>query len=85
MSLHAYTNIMKSSYSMIEVFKTNVQKKTHATKIINLLLQHLPDRRITFDLHDCDKVLRVEGKTFDAYRTIPLEKTSLCWQVLFAW
>lgn len=53
------------SVMTVEVFKTNVQEKDEAAKIINMLRQHLPDRRITFDLHDCDKVLRVEGRTFD--------------------
>ena len=49
---------------MIEVFKTNVHEASEAKKIASLLLQHFPGSRINFDLHDCDKILRVEGKDF---------------------
>jgi hypothetical protein len=31
---------------------------------VQLLLQHFPGSRINFDLQDCDKILRVEGKDF---------------------
>jgi len=47
---------------MIEVFKTNVEEMAQAKRIIDLLLEHFPGHKINFDLHDCDKVLRVEGK-----------------------
>ena len=46
---------------MIEVFKTNVQEVSEANKMVALLLEHFPGSRINFDMHDCDKVLRVEG------------------------
>jgi hypothetical protein len=49
---------------MIEVFQTNVQKVSQAKEIVDLLAQHFPDSKINFDLDDCDKVLRVEGKNF---------------------
>lgn len=49
---------------MVEVFKTNVQEASTANKIISLLLQQFPCCKINFDLHDCDKILRVEGKDF---------------------
>jgi hypothetical protein len=49
---------------MIEVFKTNIAEAASAQKIIALLLLHLPGRKINIDLHDCDKVLRVEGGDF---------------------
>lgn len=49
---------------MVEVFKTNVQEASTANKIISLLLQQFPRCKINFDLHDCDKILRVEGKDF---------------------
>jgi len=45
---------------MIEVFKTNVQEISQANKIVAVLLEHFPGSRINFDMHDCDKVLRVE-------------------------
>ena len=49
---------------MIEVFKTNVEKTNDADKMVRLLLEHFPQSKINFDLHDCDKILRVEGKDF---------------------
>ena len=49
---------------MIEVFKTNIRRVAEARKLIELLLQHLPGSRINIDMHDCDKVLRVEAAHF---------------------
>ena len=49
---------------MIEVFKTNVKEVVEAKKIVDILLRQFPDNKINFDLHDCDKILRVEGKNF---------------------
>jgi hypothetical protein len=48
--------------SMVMVFKTDVPNKTSADYIINNLLKEFPGYIISFDLCDCDKVLRVEGK-----------------------
>ena len=47
---------------MVEVFKTNVQKIRDAAKVIQRLAEYLPGHKITFDLADCDKILRVEGE-----------------------
>ncbi len=49
---------------MIEVFKTDIQQVSQAKKLIALLLKHLPDSKINIDLHDCDKILRVEAADF---------------------
>ncbi|HEX5025044.1 MAG TPA: hypothetical protein VFV68_07215 [Agriterribacter sp.] len=46
---------------LIEVFKTNVQQKLEAERLKNALLDYFPSYRINFDLHDCDKILRVES------------------------
>jgi hypothetical protein len=50
--------------SMIEVFKTNVETATDAGNLIEILLQYFPGSKINFDLQDCDKILRVEGRDF---------------------
>ncbi|HEY0680442.1 MAG TPA: hypothetical protein VGD17_19300 [Chitinophagaceae bacterium] len=56
------TAIKEESVMMIiEVFKTNVQKVAQAERLVDLLLHHFPGSRVNFDLHDCDKILRVEG------------------------
>jgi hypothetical protein len=57
---------------MIEVFKTNVNRTVHATRIVDILLQHFPGNKINFDLHDRDKILRVEGKSFCAEKIMTL-------------
>ena len=57
---------------MIEVFKTNVEEACHAKNVVALLLQHFPGSKINFDLHDCDKILRVEGENFAAEKVIGL-------------
>ncbi len=57
---------------MVEVFKTNVQEDFQAQQLVNVLLRHLPDSKINFDLEDCDKVLRVEGKNLVAVKLVTL-------------
>lgn len=57
---------------MIEVFKTNVEETAQAKKIITILQEHFPGNKINFDLHDCDKILRVEGKSFCAEKIMTL-------------
>jgi hypothetical protein len=59
---------------MVEVFKTNVQEVSEASKLVGLLLRHFPGSKINFDLHDCDKVLRVEGKNFVTETVIVIVK-----------
>lgn len=49
---------------MIMVFKTDVPNKTSAVYVINNLLKEYPDYKISIDVGDCDKVLRVEGMDF---------------------
>jgi hypothetical protein len=57
---------------MIEVFKTNVEEACYAKDVIALLLQHFPGSKINFDLHDCDKILRLEGPDFAVEKVISL-------------
>ena len=53
---------------MVEIFKTNVFDHMQAEQIITLLSKHFPSFMINFDLHDCDKILRVKGES------IPIDK-----------
>ncbi len=57
---------------MIEVFKTNVQEVDRAGRLVALLLDHFPGSKINFDLDDCDKVLRIEGKNFAISKVISI-------------
>jgi len=45
---------------MVEVFKTNVERQQESEILAQILLAHYPAARITFDLEDHDRVLRVE-------------------------
>ena len=47
---------------MVEVFKTNIQDKTTASKVKEDLYRHFPGYKINFDLDDSDKILRVESE-----------------------
>lgn len=60
------------TYSMIEVFKTNVQEICAVQKITALLLEHFPGYKINFDLHDCDKILRLEGEMIPVSKVISI-------------
>ena len=51
---------------MIEVFKTNVLKKSQSKMLLCILSEAFPSFKINFDLSDCDKVLRVEGDNMEA-------------------
>ena len=51
---------------MVEVFKTNVQKKAQSKTMLCILYEAFPSFKINFDLSDCDKVLRVEGDNIEA-------------------
>ena len=53
---------------MVEVFKTNVQKKTESKMLLSVLSEAFPSFKINFDLSDCDKVLRVEGDNIETLR-----------------
>ena len=54
---------------MIEIFKTNVQKKAQSKMMLYILSETFPSLKINFDLSDRDKVLRVQG---DYIETLPI-------------
>ena len=47
---------------MVEVFKTNIDDAEKATVVQHALKQHLNYSKVTFDLQDCDRVLRIEAE-----------------------
>lgn len=55
---------------MIEVFKTNVQEMEQSKVIVMKLLEHFPNSVITFDLEDCDKILRIHSGSISNQRII---------------
>lgn len=68
---------------MVEVFKTNVQRKKDAGLLLEKLQVQFPQYKINFDLADCDKILRVEGKQIQPKNIISImEKSSYDCEVL---
>lgn len=59
----------------IEVFKTNVLEDKEAKYLLSQLSTQFPYHRINFDLQDCDKILRVEGKQVFPEKIIALVNT----------
>lgn len=46
---------------MVEVFKTNVSEPFHAEILIRLIHKSFNEYNASFDLEDCDNILRVES------------------------
>jgi hypothetical protein len=64
---------------MVEVFKTNVHEPAHAEKLVDLLYQHFPARKINFYLEDCDRILRIESHNNYSSRVIETLKVNGFW------
>jgi hypothetical protein len=45
---------------MVEVFKTNVESPHAARQLTQALTERIPAARISFDLEDKDRILRIE-------------------------
>lgn len=50
---------------VVEVFKTNVTNSEQAQVILIRLKAELPKAQVSFDLEDCDKILRISNETID--------------------
>ncbi|MGE0773320.1 MAG: hypothetical protein AB7K37_16530 [Cyclobacteriaceae bacterium] len=61
---------------MVEVFKTNIEKKTQSKMLLRVLTDAFPSSKISFDLSDCDRVLRVEDDRVEATSVMWLVKES---------
>lgn len=57
---------------MIEVFKTNISEIDEVNFIAGMLRQYFPGYSMHFDLHDCDKILRIEATEIDQGKVISL-------------
>jgi len=47
----------------VEIFKTDVQERARANKVLAMLGRKLPDYQANFDIEDEDRILRVESTT----------------------
>lgn len=57
---------------MVEVFQTNVEQIKHSKMLAKQLLCSFPESKISFDLNDCDRILRVEGENIEPQSIIEL-------------
>lgn len=48
--------------STVLVYKTDVDDKSKAQTIIQTIRRHFPESDVSFDLEDCDNILRVESR-----------------------
>jgi hypothetical protein len=51
---------------MVEVFKTNVQNALQSHMLLGRLKELFPHLRSSFDLDDCDRILRIEAPSICA-------------------
>jgi hypothetical protein len=66
-------SINKMYSRVVEIFKTNVSDVSEANSIAGILHDHFPLCKINFDLDDCDRILRIEGRGCDIDITSILE------------
>ena len=57
--------------NMVEIFKTSVNSKKQANKVLKTLSARLPSYCFNFDLDDCDRILRAQSSH------IPIETTTI--------
>ncbi len=57
----------------VAVFKTNVASARQAFVVVSLVQAHVAGCRVTLDLDDCDRVLRVQ----DCYHDAPLPEAAI--------
>ena len=57
---------------MVEVFKTNVERKAQSKILLRGLSKVFPAFQINFDLSDCDRVLRIEGREIEVSKIMVL-------------
>ena len=65
---------------LVEVFKTNVTDRDHATMILDQIHKTFHDYTANFDLDDCDRILRVKCTTepIQSYHIIGILRSFGC-------
>jgi hypothetical protein len=59
--LNINKKLHKRSSEMVEIFKTNVRKRGQANLLIEQIERAFPGYSASFDLEDCDQVLRIHA------------------------
>ncbi len=60
---------------MVEVFVTDIPTIDFANQVYQQIQGLLPAARITFDLEDCDRILKIEDNDIDSEQVIHLLST----------
>ena len=55
---------------MVEVFRTNIRRRSQGKMLLSLLSEAFPSFKINFDLSDRDKILRAEGECVEPEKII---------------
>jgi hypothetical protein len=50
---------------MVEIFRTNITDGMQANLLLRLLKEQWPQYEASFDLEDCDRILRIESDVVD--------------------
>ncbi|HYF01939.1 MAG TPA: hypothetical protein VEC36_01075 [Patescibacteria group bacterium] len=58
---------------MIEVFKTDVREQHHAEMLVTQICNSFKNYSATFDLTDCDKILRVDSPSGEIHSATLIE------------
>ncbi len=58
---NSISDTLEPAQTLVEVFKTDIQKVSEAAYLLQRLLDCFPQYAFNVDLDDCDKILRVEG------------------------
>ncbi len=68
---------------VIEIFKTNVSNEQTSEEVLNLLKGFYPHLKITFDLDDCDNILRIQGHSFHSNHIVEvLSHMGICCELI---
>lgn len=59
---------------MVEVFKTDIESTLVAAELIHDLEYYFPSSEISFDLEDCDRILRIAAEVVPATEVISVVK-----------
>lgn len=70
---------------MVEVFKTDVKNSDQAKKLLEMIHTNFSDYKASFDLEDCDNILRVVnsgGEVASEALIIFLKASGCCAEIL---
>jgi len=60
---------------MIKIFKTSIKKPSEAREVMQILSVRFPQSKVSFDLEDCDKILRIENDRLQTKTVVRLLKS----------